>query len=99
MNGTQYRDLGLQELGMRQLRVPKRCGCGALTWLASKKHNKTTCLECIIADHKATVYRPFKALCATALLLLLLAGCQSAPKQADVHIKIAGQEVVMTFKK
>ena len=92
MNGTQYRDLGLQELGVRQLSIPKRCGCGALTWLESKKHNKVTCLECIISEYKESQGKPLRLfVAAAALLLMCCVGCQSAPSKVTVQACVAGQ--------
>jgi len=97
---TQYRDLGLQELGMRQLREPKRCGCGVLTWLESKKHNEVTCLECIISEYKESQRKPLRLyVAAAALLLMCCVGCATPPREANVSVQIAGQSVVMQFRK
>jgi hypothetical protein len=95
------RMMRLQVDGMEKLRSPRRCKpCGAMTKMRSKKHKKVVCYECALRETKATTRRPYAAmLAALALLLVVCAGCQSAPRQADVHIKIAGQEVVMNFKR
>ncbi len=85
--------------GMQRVWPAKRCKrCRTSNTMMSKAHKLQICFHCNELEKKSTRARPFKA-AMLATLLLLLAGCASAPSRASVEIKVAGQSVVMNFKK
>ena len=81
------------------LRKCQRCNSRNNKYM-SKLHGLKVCMHCVVTERVELKRNPGKVLAGIlGLMLLLCAGCQSAPRQADVHIKIAGQEVVMNFKR
>jgi hypothetical protein len=86
---------------MEKVRPPRKCRvCNTRNTLMSKLHGLKVCKHCVDSERVELKRNPGKVLAGIlGLMLLLCAGCQSAPRQADVHIKIAGQEVVMNFKR
>jgi hypothetical protein len=89
----------LRQIGMRALGFPRRCPCGKLTEMTSIKHKGITCYECVMTEHKEMVIRPRRVLTGIlALVLMCCVGCQS-PRQANIEVRVAGQEVVMNFKR
>lgn len=90
---SQMRKMELE--GYKRHRVPQHCNkCNTDNTIMRK--DGTACFHCNEL-HIKTIKRVLCA--ATALLLVVVSGCQSAPREANVSVHIAGQSVVMTFKK
>jgi hypothetical protein len=82
-------------------RIPPKpvrcCRCHALVSELADRYQLPICLHCSAKDDKRRMM--IKPLAALALGLLVLTGCASAPSRATVEIKVAGQSVVMNFRK
>ena len=79
--------------GIQRVRTAKKCvECGQRSVLISRNHKPVTCFACSLKEKKLV-----RALVVAGLLILC--GCASAPSKASVEIKVAGQSVVMNFRK
>jgi hypothetical protein len=85
----------LQIEGYKKLHTAVRCPkCRTMNRIMRK--DGSMCKHC--GDKQEKVIK--RVLSGVALMLaVLLCGCQSAPSKASVEIKVAGQSVVMNFKK
>ena len=78
--------------GIQRVRVAKKCTeCGQRSVLISRNHKPVTCFACSLKEKKLV-----RAL-VVAGLLLLITGCQSPPRKANIEIQIAGQTVKMNI--
>ena len=78
--------------GIQRVRTPKKCvECGDKVYLISKRHKRVVCFQCSLIEKKVV-----RAIVAVGLMLL--AGCQ-APSKAEIRVEVAGQSVVMNFRK
>ena len=73
--------------GIQRVRVAKKCTeCGIRFHLISKNHKKVVCFRCSLVEKKLV-----RALVLAGLLLLC--GCQSPPRKANIECNVMGQQL------
>lgn len=95
--GQSYQDQQkkMQLTGYKRLRIAQRCKqCRNLSYIM--RADGSMCFHC--GERQNSVIKRVLAGVA-GLMLLMFAGCATPPKEANVVVKVCGQEVVMNFKK
>ena len=73
--------------GIQRVRVAKKCTeCGQRSVLISRNHKPVTCFACSLKEKKLV-----RALVVAGLLLLC--GCQSPPRKANIECNVMGQQL------
>jgi hypothetical protein len=83
---------------VRPLRKCQRCNSRNNKYM-SKLHGLKVCMHCVVTERVELKRNPGKVLAGIlGLMVVLLAGC-AAPREANIKVHVAGQSVVMNFRK
>ena len=73
--------------GIQRVRTAKKCvECGQRSTLISRNHKPVTCFACSLKEKQL-----IRALVVAGLLLLC--GCQSPPRKANIECNVMGQQL------
>jgi hypothetical protein len=89
----------LKPPGMEKVWPPRKCRvCNTRNTLMSKLHGLKVCKHCVDSERVELKRNPGKVLAGILGLMVVVCGC-AAPREANISVQVAGQSVVMNFRK